>query len=150
VYVDPEVVEFIVEHFFTVRVHAREQKEAFQRLGERFGALWTPTILILDCGGVERHRIEGFLPKNDFLAQLMIGLAKSAFAQGDFAGAERWYDQVLERFPDTDAAPEAQYWRGVSEYKERGDAGALVATAERFAQRYGNTEWAKKASVWKR
>lgn len=147
-YVDPEVKEFITQHFLPVRVHVRDQAQAFQRLGERFGAQWTPTILIVAPDGTERHRIEGFLPKDDFLAQLTIGLAKSEFARNRFAGAKRWYDQVIERYPATEAGPEAQYWAGVAEYKESGDAAALAATAKRFTQRYSDTTWAKKASVW--
>ena len=143
-----DIVEFITQHFFPVRAHALEQAEEFQRLGERFGAKWTPTTLIVAPDGSERHRIEGFLPKDDFLAQLMVGVAKSDFARGRFAEARRWYDQVLERFPGTDAAPEAQYWAGVAEYKESGDAAALQAIAKRFTERYSDTTWAKKASVW--
>ena len=147
-YVDPDVIEFITQHFLPVRVHVRDQADAFQRLGERFGAQWTPTILIVAPDGTERHRIEGFLPKDDFLAQLMVGLAKSEFARGRFAEAKRWYDQIVERYPETEAGPEAQYWAGVAEYKGSGDAAALAATAKRFTQRYSNTAWAKKASVW--
>jgi hypothetical protein len=148
VYVDPQVIEFIGRHFLPVRAHVREQAEAYKRLGERFAAQWTPTTLIVDSDGVERHRVEGFLPKDDFIAQLMIGLGKSAFAHGDFAAARRWYDAVLEEYPATEAAPEAQYWTGVAEYKQTGDGAALGATARRFAERYSDSVWAKKASVW--
>jgi tetratricopeptide (TPR) repeat protein len=148
VYVDRDVIEFITQHFLPVRAHVREQAQEFQRLGERFGAQWTPAILIVAPDGTERHRIEGFLPKDDFLAQLMVGLAKSDFARGRFAEARRWYAQVLEKYPDTESAPEAQYWAGVAEYKESGDAAALGATAKRFTERYSDSTWAKKASVW--
>jgi len=149
VYVDPDVVEFISTNFLPVRAHVREQAEEFKRLGSRFEAQWTPTILLVDPEGTEKHRLEGFLPKEDFLGQLTLGLGHSAFAHGDFAGARRWYDDVLERYPDTEAAPEAQYWTGVSEYKETGDAAALAATARRFTDRYSDTSWAKKSAVWK-
>jgi len=150
VYVDPDVVEFISANFLPVRVHVREQADEFKRLGGRFDAHWTPTILVIAPDGAEKHRIEGFLPKDDFLAQLMLGLGHSAFASGRFAEARRWFDQALERYPRTDAAPEAQYWSGVAVYKETGDNAALVATAERFKKRYSDTTWAKKSSVWDR
>ena len=148
-YPDPEVVQFISDHFLPVRVHVREQADEFKRLGQKFNALWTPTILLIDDGGTERHRVEGFLPKEDFLAQLTLGLGHSAFARGTFSDARRWFDQVLERYPETEAAPEAQYWTGVAEYKETGDAAALAATAKWFTERYTDTSWAKKSSVWK-
>jgi len=115
---------------------------------ERFGARWTPTILILDREGAERHRVEGFLPPDDFAAQLLLGLGHAAFAKGDFAKADRQFDRVLREYPDSDAAAEAQYWRGVSRYKATGDAAELTNTYRAFEERYGGTPWAKKASVW--
>ena len=116
-YIDPKVVSFIVEHFIPVRIHVREQPELWKTVGERFGVQWTPTILVVDPGGTERHRIEGFLPVDDFLAELTLGLGKSAFANGRFADAEKLFEAVVEKYPNGEAAPEAMYWAGVSRYK---------------------------------
>ena len=148
-YPDPDVTELINKEFIPVRVHAREQKDEFQRLGQRFEAQWTPTTIVVDPDGKARHRIEGFLPKRDFLSQLELGLAHSAFARGQFEEAQRRFDEVGERYPDSDAAAEAQYWTGVSRYKATGDAAALQQTAQRFSERYADSAWAKKASVWR-
>ena len=131
-----------------VRVHAKEHAEAFRTLGDRYDAHWTPTTLVLDADGEERHRVEGFLPEEDFLAQLALGVAKAAFSRGQFAEAEEDFRQVPARHPDTDAAAEAQYWAGVARYKATGDAKALADTARSFRERYAGTSWAKKASVW--
>lgn len=147
-YSDPAVIQFIDEHFLPVRVHVRDQADEFKRLAEKYNAQWTPTVLVLDSQGEERHRIEGFLPATDFLAQLALGLGHSAFARSDFAEAERWFRQVMERYPDSDAAPEALYWAGVARYKATGNPAALRETAQQFEQRYRDTSWAKKASVW--
>jgi TolA-binding protein len=149
VYSDPRVIDFVTRHFVPVRVHVKENAGEFKRLGERFTAQWTPTTLLVDESGQERHRIEGFLPTDDFLSQLALGLAKAAFARKDYASAERLYRDVLDRFPNTDAAPEAQYWTGVSKYRATNDAAALKATGEAFQQRYQDSTWAKKASVWR-
>ena len=115
---------------------------------ERFQLQWTPTIVILDTGGREVHRIEGFLPNDDFLAQLRIGLGQVAMSAKRFTDAEREFHQVVEELPNTDAAPEAQYWRGVSKYKGSNDPAALKETAEAFRKRYSDSTWAKKASIW--
>jgi TolA-binding protein len=122
----------------------KEQPEAFGR----FGAQWTPTILIADPNGKEQHRIEGFLPVDDFLAQLQLGLGHYAFKTGRYEDAEKWFEQVVSGFAKTDAAPEAQYWAGVSRYKRSNDGADLKATADAFRKRYSDTTWAKKASVW--
>ena len=147
-YSDPTVVTYITEHLEPVRVHVREQKDEYQRLAERYNVQWTPTILVLDPNGEEHHRFEGFLPSDEFLSQVALGFAKVAFHRHDYAEAEHRYRDIVERFPSTDAAPEALYWAGVSKYKASGDASALAATSAAFRDRYQDTTWAKKASVW--
>lgn len=147
-YPDPRGARFVEENFVPIRVHARDQREEFKQLGERYGALWTPTILVLNETGQERHRIEGFLPVDELIPQLTLGLAHAAFANGKFEEAERRYREVLDGYPNSDSAAEAQYWAGVSRYKASDDASALTETARQFAARYSDTTWAKKASVW--
>ena len=147
-YSDSRVARFIADQLEPVRVHVREQKDEYKRLSERYDAQWTPTILVLDSEGQERHRIEGFLPVDDFQSQVALGLAKSAFQRKDYGEAERRYREIVDKFPSTDAAAEALYWAGVSKYKGSGDASALKATGAAFRDRYQDTAWAKKASVW--
>lgn len=147
-YPEERVTRFIGEHFIPARVHVQRQPEDFRRLGERYSAQWTPTILLLDPTGTERHRIEGFLPADEFLAQLALGLARSSFAREDWADAERRFRDIVKRYPETDAAPEALYWAGVSRYKGSGDGAALAETGRAFKERYRDSTWAKKASVW--
>jgi len=148
VWPDPRVVKFVNENFIPARVHVKDDSALFQKYGEKYGAQWTPTVLELDADGVERHRIEGFLPNDDFLAQLMLGRAQIAFAQQQWSEAERRFREIVDTLPDTDAAPEALYWAGVAPYKGTHDNSSLKATARAFTERYQDTSWAKKASVW--
>ena len=120
----------------------------FKRWGEKYEAQWTPTILVLDSEGQEQHRIEGFLPADEFLAQLMLGLGHSAFHHQDWGEAEQWFDEVVQEHGDSDAAPEAAYWAGAARYKGSGDGGALAETARTLKSRWADSSWAKKASVW--
>ena len=146
---DERVVRFVNQHFLPARVHVKDDPAEFKRYGERYSAPWTPTILELDADGVERHRVEGFLPADDLLAQLTLGLAHMAFQQQRWADAERGFREVVQQFPRTDAAPEAVYWAGVARYKASGDAAALKDTTRAFTQQYQDSTWAKKASVWR-
>ena len=145
---DERVEQFDAANFIPVRVHVRDQAKAFVELGEKYGAHWTPTTLILDETGVERHRTEGFLPVNDFLAQLELGTAKVDFEQGHWREAERHFERVADTFRESDAAPEALYWAGAARYKATSDASALSDAAKQLSQRFGSSSWAKKASVW--
>ena len=130
-------------------MHVREQAEDFRRFADRYGAHWTPTILELDPEGAEQHRIEGFLEADDLLAQLRLGLGRSAFKRQRWQEAERHFREVVDRHPDSDSAAEALYWAGVSRYRATGDANALAETAAAFDEQYRDSTWAKKASVWK-
>ncbi len=147
-YPDERVSRLVDDSFVPVRVHVRDQSNEFKQLGAKYGVQWTPTLLVLDAAGEERYRIEGFLPADDLLPQLSLGLAQASFAQGDYAGAEHLFRQVVDTYPQSDAAAEALYWAGVSRYKASNDAGALAETARQFRERYRHTPWAKKASVW--
>jgi TolA-binding protein len=82
------------------------------------------------------------------MAQLELGLAKVAFTKSDFGKAEQIYREIVNRFSNSAAAPEALYWAGVSKYKGTNDAAALKDTAAAFRSRYSDSQWAKKASVW--
>jgi hypothetical protein len=148
VYPDERVARLITGQFVPARVHVKEQAEDFQRLGQRFNAQWTPTLLLLEPDGTERHRVEGFLPAEDLLAQLTLGLAKAAFAHHRWEQAEQLYSEVVDKYPDSSAAPEALYWTGVARYKRTNDSSALRETAQEFTTRYADTEWAKRTSVW--
>ncbi len=146
---DERVVRFVNQHLLPARVHVQDDPAEFKRYGEWYNAPWTPTILELDAEGVERHRVEGFLPADDLLAQLTLGLAHMAFQQQRWADAERGFREVVQQFPQSDAAPEALYWAGVARYKATGDAASLKDTARAFTQRYQDSTWATKASVWR-
>ena len=143
-YPDPEVAGFITENFIPDRAHVKEQQDVFAL----FGAEWTPTVIITEADGTERHRFEGFLPKDEFLAQLRLGLAHRARGRNEFAYAERRYRELVNAAPD-DVAAEALYWAGVAKYKATNDGAALGETAKAFEKRFQTTTWAKKASVWK-
>jgi TolA-binding protein len=148
VWPDERVVKFVNENFIPARVHVKDDAAAFQKYGEQYNAHWTPTVLELDPNGEEFYRVEGFLPVDDFLAQMMLGRAHMDFKQGKWAEAEKRFREIVDKLPKSDAAAEAMYWAGVSRYKATNDASALKATAKAFTQRYLDSSWAKKASIW--
>jgi Tetratricopeptide repeat len=123
--------------------HIKEHPAYFHR----FDAVWTPSVLIFSAKGVERYRLEGYLPKEEFRAQLELGLARVAFMNKRWADAERRYTDVLDRYPDSQAAPEALYWKGVSHYKATNDHTVLGELPGEF-QKYPDSIWALKTIAW--
>jgi TolA-binding protein len=129
-----------------VRLHVKEQPKAF----ERFKAKWTPTLALLDSEGNEQYRIEGFLPADKLLARLQLGVAKAAFQRGQFADAEKHFRTVHEQYPDSEAAPEAIYWGAVAAYKATGSFQSMGPAGKLLQEKYPQSEWAQKGSVWVR
>lgn len=139
-----DIESFITEHFVPVKIHVAEQPQEFGR----FGAIFTPTLAVLDPGGEEHYRFVGYLPPEDFLSRLHLGRGHLAAGKKRWGEAEGLFREVVEQYPDTESAPEALYWAGVSRYQGQDDPSALAETAEAFGRRYTDSDWAKKASVW--
>jgi TolA-binding protein len=99
-----------------------------------------------DCRTTPHRRIPAV---DDFLAHLKLGLAKTSLQRGAFDEAERRFREVVAEHPQSEPAPEAVYWVGVSRYKGKNDARALAEIAQVFTTRYADSPWAKKASVWR-
>jgi hypothetical protein len=127
-----------------VEAHIKEHPAWFKR----FDAIWTPSVLVLDSDGRERYRIEGYLPRDEFRARLEIALARLAALKKDWSTAEKRYGAVAEQYGTTSVAPEALYWRDVAKYSQSHDAAPLRSVAGELKQRYPDSEWATKASVW--
>jgi hypothetical protein len=138
------VANFIDQSFIPLEAHIKEHPAWFHR----FNALWTPTILVMDADGVERYRIEGYLPKNWFRARLEMGLGRVAFMHKSWADAEKTYAEVAENYADTAVAPEAIYWRAVSHYKSTNDHTVLGEVAKELAEKYPGDEWTLKSLPW--
>ena len=75
-------------------------------------------------------------------------MGKLNFQHKRFAEAERILRSVCDDSPKTGAAPEACYWAGVAAYKGTNDAKHLGATGKLLKERYPDSEWARKGSVW--
>jgi outer membrane protein assembly factor BamD (BamD/ComL family) len=128
-----------------VESHIKEHPAWFHR----FDATWAPTVLILDSKGAERHRIEGYLPKDEFAAQLAMGLGRVAFKEKRWPEAERIYGEVVDKFPNTSSAPEARYWRAVSQFQRTHDHTVLGQAAQELQQSAPESIWTKKALPWR-
>ena len=115
---------------------------------KRFSVRWTPTVLVQSPEGHDLRRVEGFLPADELLGQLELALGSWAVARKDWKEAERWFGQSLDEFPNTEAGPEALYWRGVARYSGSHDAQHLKELRREFEHRYQNTSWAKRTVVW--
>jgi len=144
VYTHQHVADFLISNFVPVSMLRSERPVETTR----FNVIWTPTIIIAEADGTECHRIVGFLPETEFMAQLELGVSKVTFGREQFVDAQRAFASVVERYPQTFAGPEAAYWSGVSEYKQDKNRAFLKSTGLRLREQYPNSDWAAKSAVW--
>ena len=142
-YPQHKVIEFFDKHLAPVRVLFTSQP-----LPQQFKVQLTPTLVLLDAEGDEHHRTVGFLPPEELIPSLMLGIAKSHFDRGEYSLAAKFLEQLLAEYPKSAAAPEATYYLGVSRYKDTHDPGMLKQAAEALQANYPESEWAKRASVY--
>ncbi len=144
-YPDAAVVDFINKNFIPLQINVQSGSDL---LG-KYRAFWTPTILILDSQGAEYYRFNGFLPPDEFIPQLQLGLGMMSLERQDYKTASSKLKLVVDKYPRSNAAPEAQYWFGVSEYKAAHNVDALLSAWRKIKKDYPNSIWAKKVSFVK-
>src|SRR6185369_7057515 len=86
-------------------------------LAADFRVVWTPTLITLDYYGKEHQRTLGYLPPDEMVASLLLGIGKVGFGYEQFNDAVLQFNMLLNGYPKSAAAPEAVYLRGVARYK---------------------------------
>ena len=102
----------------------------------------------MDSDGVERYRIEGYLPKHWFRARLEMSLGRVAFMHKKFVKAQQIYADVVNRYATLALAAEAIYWRDVCKYKATNDHTVLGPAATELAEKFPTDEWRLKSLPW--
>lgn len=139
-YPDTKVVSFIEQHLIPLRVPADAKP-----LSDDFTVKWTPTLIVLDAEGMTHHRTVGFLPAEELIPSLYLGIAKACFNTNQIDRALVYLDNLLTEYPKSDFAPEAVYMQGVCGYKSTHNAQPLKDAYEKLRTQYPSSEWAKRA-----
>jgi thioredoxin-related protein len=142
-YSDENVIDFVQNNLIPLRI-------AFdtQPLASEFNLKWTPTIIILDSQGKEHQRTVGFLPPEEFIPSLLLGIAKSYFEQEKFPEALSTLDKIISEHSQSDYVPEAIYFRGVCGYKNTHNPMLLKEAFELLRTKYPKSEWTKRATPY--
>ena len=108
--------------------------------------IWTPDIRILYNDGAELYRWDGFLPPSEFMARLQCAFGMAFLRTKRYDDAESCYVDVLRRFSTSYAAPEAQYYLGVTRYRRDPDSDELLTQWDNLRSRYPMSEYRMKQS----
>ena len=138
------VADTISAHFVPLQVNVQEEEG--RSMVECFYQAWTPDLRILSPQGVELYRWNGYLPPFEFLPQLLVAQAQARLRLQDPGSAAALYRDVVERFPTSAMASEAQYFLAVSLYKASHQASDLLQNWQRLKTRYPKSLWRLKQS----
>jgi len=143
-YPQTEVAETILAHSIPVQFDNSKKENNLFLHGLHH--IWTPDIRILNHDGYELYRWDGFLPPSEFIARTLCGFALAYLRLKRFEQAEAVYVDVLKRFSTTYAAPEAQYYLGVTRYRRDPDSDELLTQWANLRSRYPESEYRVKQS----
>jgi hypothetical protein len=142
-YPNDKVKAFIEKNLIIVKLLAGAQP-----LTGQFKVTWTPTFIILDQDGQEHYRAVGYESPKEFIAFLLMGMAKINFDKGNYPRAIALLKQITAEYPHSTVAPESVYLLGVSRYKTNHKIQDLKQIYETLKAKYPNSEWLKRAQPY--
>ena len=101
-YPDEKVAGFINENLVPVQMLYDAQPYAVD-----YNVQWTPVVIILDETGKEHHRTVGFLPPDEFVPSVLLGMLKTKFDLQQYGEAARVADMLIREYPG------ARAWRAM-------------------------------------
>jgi hypothetical protein len=143
----PDVVEFVSQHFVAAKLNGKEPAPDFNQALGRGKFFWGPLYVFLDSRGIELRRYLGFLPPDEFLADLRLVLGMEALIHSKPEKALEWFTSVTDRYPGSAASPEALYLAGSAAYKASGSLNPLIEIWDRLIAEHPESTWAKRADV---
>ena len=135
------VKEAITAHAIPVQIDNSDPKN--NQFLHTIHHIWTPDMRIMHSDGYELYRWDGFLPPFEFIPRLQCAFGLALLR---FDDAERCYVDVLRRFSTSYAAPEAQYYLGVTRYRRDPDSDEMLTQWAELRSRYPSSEYRVKQS----
>jgi hypothetical protein len=129
-----------------VPVQIDNSKPENESLLKRYHHIWTPDIRILNDDGDVLQEWQGYLPPAEFAARALVSIGQAHLRLRAFDKAEESYVEVLKRFPTASAAPEAQYYLGVTRYRRDPEGNELLHQWAMLRAKYPASEFRLKQS----
>lgn len=140
------MIDTIVERFIPVQINT--QTDEGRVIVERYRQAWTPDLRVLGADGFEFSSWLGYLPPAEYVPQLLVSEAMAHLRMQDNERAARVYQEVLDRFQTSMAAPEAAFFFAVARYKDTHEATDLrgIKGWKRLQIQYPLSPWKIKQS----
>ncbi len=142
-YPNEGVISTITEKFVPLMIQCDFVKP--NELMKRYHVRWTPTLFVLDQEGQPQHHIVGFMPPDELIACLALVRAMDRYNHNRFNDAIAQLREIVNKYPQSDAAAQAIFFEGVAGYKGSHDAKKLKQAYVELKEKHPQTLWAKKA-----
>jgi hypothetical protein len=143
-YPDERVAKFVSLNFVPVQIETSNQE-----MMRRFTVSWTPTLIVLDADGREHYRGVGFFTPDDLIATFEAAKGRWALDSDQLADARAIFEEVMECYPDTEAAAMATFFRGVAMYKMDHNPKALRESYDILKEKFPHSIWTKQADHYR-
>lgn len=137
---DMKVIQFIEKNTVPVKLLHDSKPWA-----DEYMVKWTPSLITVNAVGQEHHRTVGFLPPEELIPSVLLGVGKLHFDAERIEKALEFFDQIVEKYPRSDSTAEAIYLKGVCHYKSTHNAKPLKMAYERLQADYPTSIWTKRA-----
>jgi len=145
-YPNEKVARVLNESFVPLKLVLSE----IPQLAKKFNVAWTPTFLVVDSAEAVHSRSVGWLPPDEFKAELDVALGLAFFQTGNYGEAKARFDHVIQHHPKALSAADALYWYGVADYRATGQKETLLKSWNRIIDLHPNHPWATKVSFLRR
>lgn len=142
-YPNPAVIRFIRENVVPMRLLHDQQP-----LAGRYSVTWTPTLILVDAQGNEVYRNEGALGPGSLIPALMLGIGKEKSSSGHYDQAVSYFGELVSKYPKSEEAPEAIYYRGIARFKSTKDIKAMKEAYRQLSAAYPASSWTRKAQPY--
>jgi hypothetical protein len=143
-YPDEKVTDYISNKYIALRLANNAEPYASD-----FMVKWTPRIIVFDAAGQIHQSTIGFSSPEEFIPFLELALAKADFNLNHLEECKIHLDLILNNHPNSFSAPEAVYYKGVTDYKLSGEAGPLKDAYNTLKDRYPDSEWTQRAAPYR-
>jgi tetratricopeptide (TPR) repeat protein len=143
-YPTKDVVNLVNNYLVPLRINVNDDP-----IHDDYHQIWTPTFLVLDFNGKEIQRTIGFLEPDEFIPMIQLGIAKVRLGAEEYDTAMIPLKSIIETYPESEAAPEALYFSGVTLYKQTKDPGKLKEAYEKLLSDYPDSTWTKRGKPYR-
>ena len=148
-YPNQQIVETLNEHFTCLKLNQKSAASDIVEVMRPSKLMWTPGFVFRDHRGIEVRRSVGFLPPEEFMAELQCALGLIDLLHTNHQAAFERLDRVKETSPGANAAPEAIFWAGVALYQREGkDKEVLRKYWDNLRDRYPTSTWWTRVDVF--